>query len=90
MGADGQYLPGSFFAHLLKDYDHAIRHYQVVQEKPGEIILKIVKAGRYSDQALTEVLAILAALPRRADADPGRVYRFHSHGADREAAGRGV
>ncbi len=59
IGADGQYLPGTFFAHLLKDYDHAIRHYQVVQEKPGEIVLKIVKGGRFSEQALAEMLAVL-------------------------------
>lgn len=59
IGANGQYLPGTFFAHLLKDYDHAIRHYQVVQEKPGEIVLKIVKGGRFSDQALDELLAVL-------------------------------
>ena len=59
IGADGQYLPGTFFAHLLKDYDHAIRHYQVVQEKAGEIVLKIVKGGRFSDQALSEMLGVL-------------------------------
>ena len=33
LGAEGQYLPGTFFAHLLKDYAHAIRHFQVVQEE---------------------------------------------------------
>jgi phenylacetate-CoA ligase len=59
IGAEGQYLPGTFFAHLLKDYDHAIRHYQVVQEKAGEIVLKIVKGGRFSDQALSEMLGVL-------------------------------
>jgi phenylacetate-CoA ligase len=59
VGADGQHVPGTFFAHLFKDYDHAIRHYQVVQERRGEIVLKIIKGGRYSEQALNEVLAVL-------------------------------
>jgi phenylacetate-CoA ligase len=59
LGADGQYLPGAFFAHLLKDYAHAIRHFQVVQEQQGAIVLKIVKGERYTDENLSEVLAIL-------------------------------
>lgn len=59
LGADGQYVPGAFFLHLLKDYAHAIRHFQVLQEERGAIILKIVKGERYTDQSLNEVLAIL-------------------------------
>lgn len=59
LGADGQYLPGTFFAHLLKDYSHAIRHFQVVQEEHGVIILKIVKGERYTDESLNEVLGTL-------------------------------
>lgn len=59
LGADGQYLPGTFFAHLLKDYDHAIRHYQVLQERRDEIILKIVKGGRFTDEVQAEVVATL-------------------------------
>jgi len=59
LGADGQYLPGTFFAHLLKDYSHAFRHYQFVQETRGAITWKIVKGERYTDEALKEVLGIL-------------------------------
>ena len=59
IGADGQYLPGTFFAHLLKDYSHAFRHYQFVQETRGAITWKIVKGERYTDTALNEVRAIL-------------------------------
>ncbi len=59
LGADGQYLPGTFFAHLLKDYAHAIRHFQVVQEEPKSIVLKIVKGERYTDESLNQVLGIL-------------------------------
>ena len=29
----GRYLPGTFFAHYLKEFDHAIQRFQVVQER---------------------------------------------------------
>jgi phenylacetate-CoA ligase len=55
VGTNGNYLPGTFFAHLFKDYDHIVSQYQVVQEQLGEIILKIVKAQRFSDQGFREI-----------------------------------
>jgi phenylacetate-CoA ligase len=55
IGADNQFLPGSFFAHLLKDYDYAIRQFQVVQQDRGAIELRIVKAGRFSQSVLDEI-----------------------------------
>jgi phenylacetate-CoA ligase len=54
-GTDGRYVPGTFFAHLLKEYGHAIARFQVVQEEAGAIKLLVVKAGRYSDDVLDEV-----------------------------------
>lgn len=59
IGANGQYVPGTFFAHVFKDYDHAIRQFQIVQEKRGEITLKVVKGRRYSDETLAEVVRLL-------------------------------
>jgi len=59
VGTENQYVPGSFFAHLLKDYDHAIRQFQVVQEKLGEIDLKLIKGMRYSDEIMTDLLETL-------------------------------
>jgi phenylacetate-CoA ligase len=56
-GTDGQFLPGTFFSHYLKAFDHAIRRFQVVQERPGSITFNVVKGGRYSDEVLQEVLA---------------------------------
>jgi phenylacetate-CoA ligase len=56
-GTDGRFIPSSFFSHYLKDYDHAIRQFQVIQETPGSLRFLIVKAGRYSDDVLAEVLA---------------------------------
>lgn len=59
IGADNQFLPGTFFAHLFKEYDHAIKQFQVYQERLGAIELRIVKGGRYSEQTLEEILATL-------------------------------
>jgi phenylacetate-CoA ligase len=58
IGTDGRYVPGTFFAHLLKDYDHAVRLFQVEQERPGHIFFRVVKGGRYSDETLQEILAV--------------------------------
>lgn len=57
LGTDGQYLPGTFFAHYLKELDYAIRRFQVVQTERGRITFRVVKGGRYSDDILQEVLA---------------------------------
>ncbi len=59
LGADGRYLPGTFFAHLLKDYSFAFRHYQFVQETRDSITWKIVKGERYTDETLQQVMGIL-------------------------------
>lgn len=56
-GADGHYLPGTFFAHYLKELDHAIKRFQVIQEEPGAITFRVVKGGRFSEDVLQEVLA---------------------------------
>ncbi len=58
-GTDGRYLPGTFFAHYLKDFDHAIARYQVVQERPAHVTLRVVKAGRFSAEVLEEILSTL-------------------------------
>jgi phenylacetate-CoA ligase len=56
-GTDGRYLPGTFFAHYLKEFDYAIKRYQVIQEERGAITFRVVKGGRYSQQVLEDVLA---------------------------------
>ncbi len=56
-GTDKRYLPGTFFAHYLKEFDHAIRRFQVVQEQPNAMIFRVVKGERYSDDVLEEILA---------------------------------
>jgi phenylacetate-CoA ligase len=59
IGSKGQYIPGTFFAHLMKDYDHAIRQYQIIQTDRGAITLNVVKGKRYSDETLQEVVRVL-------------------------------
>jgi phenylacetate-CoA ligase len=56
-GTDGRYLPGTFFAHYLKEFDHAIKRFQVVQDRRNAMTFHVVKGGRYSDDVLEEVLA---------------------------------
>lgn len=56
LGTHKQLIPGTFFARLFSNYDHAIRQFQVVQTDFGAITLKIVKANLYDDSILQQVL----------------------------------
>ncbi len=56
-GTDGRYVPGTFFSHYLKEFDHALVRFQVVQERQGAIVFRVVKGGRYSDSILQEILS---------------------------------
>lgn len=57
IGTNGCFLPGTFFAHLLKDYGHIIRQFQVVQETLGKVELKIIRGPRFSDGELEKLMA---------------------------------
>ncbi len=59
VGAEGRVVPGSLFLHLFKDYDWILRHFQVVQERPGEVRLLVVKGPRFEVAAFEELLATL-------------------------------
>jgi phenylacetate-CoA ligase len=54
-GTDGRFVPGAFFPHLLKDYEYAIQRFQVVQEQPGGITLRVVKAPRFSEDTMAQI-----------------------------------
>lgn len=41
---DGRKIPGEFFPHLIKDY-RSIRRFQVIQNEPHEIIVRMVTSG---------------------------------------------
>jgi phenylacetate-CoA ligase len=59
LGADGHVVPGSLFPHLFKDYDFVIRQFQVLQDEPGAVRLKVVKAPRFDERVFEEALGIL-------------------------------
>jgi len=54
--ANGTWLPGTFFAHFFKEYDYAVRQYQVVQREQNAIELKIVPESGYSQSVEDEIL----------------------------------
>ena len=56
MGANGNYLPGTFFMHYFKDFDYVVRQFQIIQERLGHMTIKIVKADRFNDQIFGEIL----------------------------------
>lgn len=58
-GTDGHFVPGTFFAHALKEFDYAISRFQVVQEEIGAITFRVVKAARYSDETLDQIKALI-------------------------------
>jgi phenylacetate-CoA ligase len=57
--ADGTWLPGAFFFHFFKEYDYAVRFFQVEQAERGAFTLKIVKGDQYTDEAFETILATL-------------------------------
>lgn len=63
----GGRIPGEFFPHLLKDYA-AIERFQVVQEKPDAIRLRIVADHQWDDSEQrrleTEALQVIGAQTR--------------------------
>jgi len=56
IGTNGCFLPGTYFAHFLKDYGHIVRQFQVVQERLGAIEFKVVRGPRFSAAALQPIL----------------------------------
>lgn len=58
IGTNGCFLPGAFFPHMLKDYGHILRQFQVVQEELGSIEFYVVEGPRYSQAAMEEILAV--------------------------------
>jgi phenylacetate-CoA ligase len=52
----GRSLPGTFFAHFFKDYEEIVNHFQIIQEKPHEIKMKIVKGRSWSEEAFKQLL----------------------------------
>jgi phenylacetate-CoA ligase len=54
--ANGTWLPGTFFMHFFKDYEHAVRSFQIRQVRRGEFTLKIVKNRRYTQPEFDDMM----------------------------------
>lgn len=53
------WLPGTFFAHFFKDFNFAIKHYQIVQEVYKSFTLKIVPTSQFSSEVSSNLLSEL-------------------------------
>ncbi len=49
--ANGRWLPGGFFGHFFKEYDHLVQFFQVVQHEHGRFNLKIVRGRHWTAPA---------------------------------------
>jgi len=56
IGANGNYLPGTFFMHYFKDFDYVVRQFQIIQSSLGSMTMKIVKADRFNDELFEKIL----------------------------------
>jgi phenylacetate-CoA ligase len=56
---NGVWLPGTFFAHFFKDYDFAIRHYQIYQKTDAGFELRIVPSSQYSSTVGNQIVGAL-------------------------------
>lgn len=52
--SDGRLIPNEFFPHLFKDVD-GFEEYQIVQDRKGDLRLRLVKGPRYTDRDLQYV-----------------------------------
>jgi phenylacetate-CoA ligase len=57
--ADGTWMPGTFFAHFFKDYDHLVRFFQIHQSRKGAFTLRIVKGEQWNIEGEAEMLDML-------------------------------
>lgn len=58
---NGVWIPGTFFAHFFKDYEHLVRFFQIRQDTPGAFVLSIVKNRQFNDVGFNEMLDALRA-----------------------------
>ncbi len=61
VGKKNQYVPGSFFLHFLKEYDYALRQFQIEQSELGKLTLRVVKTSRFNDGVLQKILNTIQA-----------------------------
>jgi phenylacetate-CoA ligase len=57
--ANGSWLPGTMFMHFFKDYEHAVRFFQIRQQRRGEFVLMIVKNRRFTQVEFDDMMKAL-------------------------------
>jgi phenylacetate-CoA ligase len=53
---NGVWLPGTFFAHFFKEFEYAIRQYQIFQERFSQFELRIVPNIQYTTKIMDQIL----------------------------------
>ena len=53
---NGVWLPGTFFAHFFKEYDFAIKQFQVIQKEVSSFQVLVVPTPQFSNQAWQAIL----------------------------------
>ena len=56
LGANGAWLPGTFFSHYFKEYEFALRQYQIMQTGRNSLTVKIIKNESFSAEVQQEIL----------------------------------
>ncbi len=53
---NGNYIPGTFFAHYFKEHIHLVAQYQVVQNILDEVDIKIIKGERFDANQFNQLI----------------------------------
>jgi phenylacetate-CoA ligase len=53
---NGVWLPGTFFAHFFKDFEYAVKKYQIIQEVSGEFSVSIIPTTQFTPKTTSEIL----------------------------------
>ena len=56
---NGAWIPGTFFAHFFKDYEHLVRFFQIHQTEKGAFVLKVVKGSQFSNREFARMIQTL-------------------------------
>jgi len=60
LGTNGRYVPGTYFAHFFKEYEHAVARYQVVQEERDRLVVNLVRRSRFTPHTEAQLRRALA------------------------------
>lgn len=56
LSPSGRYIPGTFFSHFFKDFQHLVAQYQIIQNNLSSIDLHVLKGSRYQKKEFDEML----------------------------------